>query len=126
MPDPESHALRFPTDNGMAFWLATPLFLTMAAAWLYAVVKKWRQQRVLILLLPLLALLHVFVICCHRTLGGWHFGNRYLLDLLPYLFYGLLVWKPDEDWFARWNMPLFYLGLSMQLIGTAAVYNHWM
>lgn len=126
VPDPESHALRFPTDNGMAFWLVTPLFLTMAAAWLYAVVKKWRQQRVLILLLPLLALLHVFVICCHRTLGGWHFGNRYLLDLLPYLFYGLLVWKPDEDWFARWNMPLFYLGLSMQLIGTAAVYNHWM
>ena len=125
IPDPESHILKFPTENGMAFWLATPLFLTIAAAWLYAVVKKRKQQSALLFLLPLLALLHVLFICSHKTLGGWHFGNRYLLDTLPYLFYGLLVWKPEGDWFARWNMPLFYLGLSLQLIGTAATYNYW-
>lgn len=125
VPDQESHALQFPTDNGMAFWLAAPLFLTIAAAWLYAMIRKRRQQMFLLILLPLLALLHVLFICSHRTLGGWHFGNRYLLDLLPYLFYGLLVWKPQGEWFARWNMPLFYLGLSLQLIGTAATYNHW-
>lgn len=125
VPDPESHILKFPTENGMAFWLAAPLFLTIAAAWLYAVAKKRKQQAVLLVLLPLLALLHVLLLCCHKTLGGWHFGNRYLLDLLPWLFYGLLLWKPKEDWFARWNMPLFYLGLSLQVIGTAATYNYW-
>lgn len=122
---PDHGALQFPTENGMAFWLATPLFLTAGAAWLYGMIKKRREYLVPLLLIPVTVLVHVLFLCCHRTLGGWHFGNRYLLDLLPYLFYGILLWKPEKDWFARWNLPLFYMGLTLQLVGTVATYNNW-
>lgn len=121
----EGGALIFFTADGMAFWLITPLFITMFIAWIYGWVKKRKEYQTLLVLIPVLVLIHVFIICCHKTLGGWHFGNRYLLDTLPYLFLGFLLWRPKEDSFVRWNIPLFFLGLAVNLVGTVATYNNW-
>ncbi len=118
-------ALRFPTSDGVAFWLVTPLFLTVMAAWMSEVVRKKKESWFLLIVLPLLALFHVFIIVCHKTLGGWHFGNRYLLDTLPYLFYGMLVWRPKGNWFDRLNVILCAGGAAINLIGMVAVYNSW-
>lgn len=117
--------LQFQTSDGMAFWLAIPLFITILVAWGYALVKRKEKNLLILIMLPVLAILHVLFICCHRTLGGWQFGDRYLLDLLPYLFYGLLLWKPKEEWFVRWNRPLFYGGMALHMIGIVLTYNHW-
>lgn len=65
------------------------------------------------------------VICCHRTLGGFQFGNRYIVDMLPYVFYGLILFKPKNDGLSLMNIPLFILGFCVNLIGTVAAYNHW-
>lgn len=121
----EGGGLSFYTSDGMAFWLITPLFISMLIAWIYGWMKKRKEYQPLLVLLPILVLLHVFIICCHKTLGGWHFGNRYLLDTLPYLFLGLLLWRPKGDSFVRWNIPLFFLGLAVNLVGTVATYNNW-
>ena len=32
----------------------------------------------------------------NSTLGGWQFGNRYLLDMMPWLFYGVLAMMPEK------------------------------
>lgn len=40
-------------------------------------------------LLVLGAAAHLMIVLCHRTLGGWQFGNRYIVDLLPYVFCGI-------------------------------------
>ncbi len=121
----EGMPLKFSTANGMAFWLVTPLFITALAAWLYCFVKKRKGEIATLVLIPVLTVFYVFILCCHRTLGGWHFGNRYLLDTLPWLFYGLMRWKPEGKWFVRWNLPLFFLGFALNLTGTAATYNYW-
>ncbi|MCR5691919.1 MAG: hypothetical protein K6G62_06845 [Eubacterium sp.] len=121
----EGEALTFFTMNGMAFWLITPLFITVAMAWIYYVIKGKNKNYVTLIMIPILVLAHILFICCHRTLGGWHFGNRYLLDALPYLYYGLLLWMPREGWFAKINQPLFFLGFSLNLVGTVATYNYW-
>ena len=120
-----SGSLYFFTSNGMAFWLVTPFFLTMAAAWGYGMVKKRKEYLPVLLFLPLLAVVHVLFLCCHKTLGGWHFGNRYLMDFLPYLFVGFLLWKPRDKSFDQCNVPLFMLGSALNLIGTVATYNAW-
>ena len=117
--------LQFSTANGMAFYLAAPLFITAAAALGYSILKKKKEYVVTKIFIPLATLLYILILCSHRTLGGWHFGNRYLLDTLPCLFYGLLLWKPKGEKFARWNKPLFFLGFALNLVGTVAVYNHW-
>ena len=120
-----SGSLYFFTSNGMAFWLVTPFFLTMAAAWGYGMVKKRKEYLPVLLFLPLLTVVHVLFLCCHKTLGGWHFGNRYLMDFLPYLFVGFLLWKPRDKSFDQCNVPLFMLGSALNLIGTVATYNAW-
>ena len=76
-------------------------------------------------MLPILAVLHLLIICCHKTLGGWQFGNRYLLDMMPYLFFGLTLWKPKGEKFVQWNTVILVFGFAINLIGTVATYNHW-
>jgi hypothetical protein len=121
----EGGALQFPTADGMAFWLATPLFITIFMAWIYSLIRKRKEQAFSLIVLPILFLVHVFILCCHKTMGGWHFGNRYLLDTLPYLFAGLMLWRPKGKWFIEWNVPLFFLGFALNLVGTVATYNYW-
>lgn len=118
-------ALSFFSADGMAFWLIGPIFITIIIAWIYAMVKKRKGNLMPTILIPALAICHLIIICCHKTLGGWQFGNRYLLDMLPYLFLGLLYWRPKDERFVKWNIPLFSLGFAINLIGTVATYNHW-
>jgi len=121
----ETGVLQFFTDNGMVFWLITPFFITVLVAWGYGICKRRKECLPILIMLPMLVVLHVLFICSHRTLGGWHFGNRYLMDCLPYLFAGFLMWKPKSENFDRCNLPLFMLGFALNLVGTVATYNQW-
>lgn len=118
-------ALSFFSSDGMAFWLIAPIFITMIGVWIYALVKKREGNLTLLIMLPLLAVAHLLIICCHKTLGGWQFGNRYLLDMMPYLFFGLVLWKPKGEKFVQWNTVILVFGFAINLIGTVATYNHW-
>ena len=114
----------FFSEQTMAFWLINPMYLCIGAAWVYGLLR--RRSLPTLIMLPVIAILHVFVLCCHRTLGGWQFGNRYLLDMMPWLFAGLLLWMPEDDRFARWSVPLMAWGVTLNAIGTVATYMYWM
>lgn len=113
----------FFTGQTMAFWLINPMYLCIGAAWGYGLIR--RRGLPAAAMLPVMAVAHAVILCCHRTLGGWQFGNRYLLDMMPWLFYGLLLWMPDDDRFARWSAPLFTWGFALNVIGAVATYNDW-
>lgn len=117
--------LDFQMIDGMAFWLVNPMLLAIAAAWGCAVWKKRREHLSLLWVLPPLVLAYIFVLCCHRTLGGWQFGNRYLLDVMPWLFCGLVLWKPKSPRFENVCVPLFALGAAVNFAGTIQAYNLW-
>lgn len=65
------------------------------------------------------------ILIAHKTMGGWHFGNRYLNDILPFIFFGALLYMPQKDRLWRIHTPLFALGLSLNLVGTIALVNGW-
>lgn len=117
--------LHYPRLGCIAFYMAAPMFISILAAWVYALVKKRSGNGFTLAALPIMAACHVLILCAHRTLGGWQFGNRYMLDLLPYLFYGMLRWKPEGESFAKLNAPLMAFGAAVNLIGAAAVYAKW-
>ena len=77
--------------------------------------------------MPALTLVYLFIVLCHRTLGAWQFGNRYLVDVMPWMFFGILCHQPEEqeDRFARWTLPLAVWGFAINLIGTVAAYRSW-
>ena len=122
--DPASLRAVFTSDQTMAFGLINPMFLSIGAAWVYGLVK--RRGLLTATLLPVMVVAHVLILCSHRTLGGWQFGNRYLLDMMPWLFFGLLLWMPEDHRFARWSVPLMAWGFALNCIGTVATLNGWL
>lgn len=109
----------------MAFYLIAPFTISCAAAWGYALLRRRKQERWTLALLPVLALAHLLILCCHKTLGGWQFGNRYLVDLLPWLFACFALWKPKSARFDALCLPLATLGICLNLVGSVAAYNMW-
>ena len=121
----EHGALVYDTYDCMAFWLIAPIFILFFCAWACSLCFKRGPYGAEIAVIPLTLLAYLLIVCCHRTLGGYQFGNRYLVDMLPYVFYGVLLLKPGSERFSLWSMPLCAMGFSINLIGAVATYNHW-
>lgn len=68
----------WPEFNGTLFFLVNPAFVLLAV-WLY---RGRADRRRLIYAGCLLA--HFVLILSHKTMGGWQFGCRYLVDMLPF------------------------------------------
>ncbi len=91
----ETLVLEFSIFNGFFLFAANPIFLL----WLIRLGKRavahlftWRE----IVLLGCM-LLGLSFLCLHKTMGGWQFGARYLVDLIPYIL--LCEWvryRPQE------------------------------
>ena len=123
----EHGMLIYDTYDCMAFWLIAPMTILFIVLWVYALIKRRKECKTSLIIVPMTVCIHLISVCCHRTMGGYQFGNRYIIDMLPYVFYGLLSYKQEQriekiEWM---NIPLFALGFSINLIGTVATYNHW-
>lgn len=115
----------YDTYDCMAFWLIDPIIVSFMVTWLYALTRKRKACGLNLIIVPATTCVHLMIVCCHKTMGGYQFGNRYIVDMLPYVFYGLITYKQGVGK-AEWlNNPLFALGFSINLIGTVSTYNHW-
>ena len=102
--------LIFPEFNGMSVFLAFPIIIPT----LVFSLRKLKNKE--ILLGYILAILHIILITAHRTMGGYHFGNRYFIDVMPVMFYILLLSYPKGK--SLYPMiPLFIFGLGLNIIG---------
>lgn len=107
--------LEFPLFNGFLFFAANPLFLL----WATDALHRDRPRREALPLpvhggaLAAACLAVTLLTCMHRTLGGWQFGARYLVDLFPYVLLWFLArakwWKPGAP--------------ALTLCGLAALFN---
>ena len=123
----ESSKLYIDIYGGIAFWLVNPIFVVAFFLWIKELKHAGHEAfRSLRFLLPLSVFVHLLLICCHKTLGGWQFGNRYLVDFLPFQFQGILIWTRDMRLFKRRCSPLYALGITMNLVGSAALYAEWL
>jgi len=114
--------LRFEAFNGTAFWLVSPIVITYTATFIRQIIhKKNIGVSVFIFASCLLLLL---LSCTHKTMGGWHFGHRYTVDMLPVLFLGLIFQDRDYGKSATlFSIPLFVWGLAVNIIGTIFLYR---
>ena len=84
LPQIQNGALVFPKFNGFAFFLASPFFLAYFGK-LIRQKKDWMDGAIFVLFI-----LQLLFFCMHRTMGGWHFGHRYTIDLIPLCFLGTM------------------------------------
>lgn len=69
----------WPQFNGTLFFLVNPAYVLVTVS----LVRGRFGAKKLIYVLCLLV--HVVVTLAHRTMGGWQFGSRYLVDMLPFM-----------------------------------------
>lgn len=138
----EQGKLAFPTFNGMSIFLISPIFITFIIYFVYNIIQNVKSRRlnnnmaadliiedrlthILTIVIPIIFVLHTIFIIAHKTMGGWHFGNRYMNDLLPFIYYAVLRYMPADDSKVKWNYPLCCFGICLNIVGTIATYNYW-
>ncbi len=123
----ENGRLSFPYFNGFMFYIANPLFLLMFLRMLQSALKRGRSCVLSesaplcytrsVLLLAMLAML--LLTCLHKTLGGWQFGARYTVDMLP-LALGVILslgkWEPR-----RYEYAIAAFGVMFNFYGCMAI-----
>ncbi len=79
----DTFILEFSIFNGFFLFAANPIFLIwlLRLAGRGAAHRFTRQEGVLLGC----ALAGLGALCMHRTMGGWQFGVRYMVDLIPYI-----------------------------------------
>ena len=121
----ETGKMNFFTYDGVAFWLVNPIIVLFVIVIIYKLVKSRDKKLAMGLTILALLMIHVVVLCLHRTLGGWHFGNRYTCDTLPIVLFGTLICMPKSEKFKPAVYIIFIFGFALNLLGTVAAYNHW-
>lgn len=100
--------LIFPRFNGMSVFLCFPIIISC----MIRMLPNIKQHSVIISLLCII--LHIALITSHKTMGGFHFGNRYFIDVMPFVFFILLISYTKNH---RRAYPLFMFGLVLNSFG---------
>lgn len=93
--------LQFPVFNGFLLFAANPVFLWWAMRLCGKAVRRSITLRDGAALACFAA--GLLALCLHETLGGWQFGARYTVDLIPYVLLAE-AWaadgpaRPVRDW----------------------------
>ena len=108
--------LEYPLFDGFMFYIANPMFLILFAA----VVKDVLQKRLdaVRLCIVIAVLIELLLLCAHKTLGGWQFGARYTVDMLPMALMYLLLKKDEPGGISAFIMAA---GMMFNLYGALAM-----
>lgn len=120
-----NNALNFFNCDGVAFYIVNPIFILFLITLIYKCFVKDREHLGLCILIFVLGCLNIVFLCMHRTLGGWHFGNRYTCDMLPFILTGIIISMPKNEKFMFLPRLVFIFGFALNLVGTVASYNYW-
>lgn len=106
-----------PRFDGWAFYLVMPIFISA----LIGPLQTKRKPNTLFWLVCATMLAHLCFTCAHKTMGGWHFGCRYLIDALP-LAYLLCVQSRQNCKVFKFDKLLMAVGIVVNLCGTIWFY----
>ncbi|MCR5502465.1 MAG: hypothetical protein K6F53_05625 [Lachnospiraceae bacterium] len=109
--------------GNLNFMIASPFIIFALAMIIVMLVKKqWKLAAFDgVVLVPCSA--YLFVTIMPKTMGGWHFGNRYTNDILPWLYLtvALALGKAPEA--GKYQIPVCIFGMCLNAVGLVVVYN---
>jgi len=111
--------------GNLSMLLVSPVFVLFLVYLLIAVIKKEYTVLKGMLLVFVLSCIYMLIVLMHSTMGGWHFGNRYTNDLLPWVYFGMLLLQRKYPGLAKIQIPLCIFGMCLNAIGSVVVYNGW-
>ena len=106
-------ALNFPQFDGFMFFIANPIFLVWFVLLVRDVIVKRMTREQLLFSLALAA--NLILLLVHKTFGGWQFGARYTVDLLPCVLLYFLLGKKENP--RKWEVFLGIFAILFNLYG---------
>ncbi len=110
--------LEFSTFDGFMFFVANPIFLSWFIYIAIDVVKKRFTVKKAVLCAGLAATM--LSLMAHKTLGGWQFGARYTVDMIPFVLVYLLLCRAVKP--SRVDVLLGCFAVMFNLYGTFYMY----
>lgn len=120
LPEIQNGELILPKFNGTLFFLVNPVFIFLAVNLIKS--KFGAKQMIYTACL----IVHFILLLLHKTMGGWQFGSRYLIDMIPFMLiiFGdrqRLFWGKDEGMQKEIGLPVrvAILPIALAVIGIA-------
>ena len=120
LPYFENNLLSFPKFNGFAFYIANPIFIVFFIGLIKRFLNKNLSRNNIIILGCIIV--HIILFLAHKTLGGWQFGIRYFVDIIPFLFLSI---SSSDLKVHRYEIILFAFGLILNIYGTLWLMLEW-
>jgi len=109
--------LEYPIWDGFMFYIANPIFIVL---FIYLVRDVLRKEITLVKVVICVAIFaNILLLCVHKTLGGWQFGARYTVDMIPMAFLYLLLSKKERP--SRVELMIGAFAVMFNLYGTLAI-----
>lgn len=114
----EDASLNIPQFDGFMFFVANPIFII----WFVMLVRDVATRRMTLEKVLLITgfSANLLFLLSHKTFGGWQFGARYTVDLLPFVLLYFLFSGKDRP--KKWEFFLGAFALLFNLYG--AVFMH--
>jgi len=116
LPYIENGAWQWPKFNGTLFFLVNPAFVLLVVS----MIRQKFGTKQLIYLVCLVA--HLVLTLSHKTMGGWQFGARYLVDMLPFM---LLIFTDEPKFKHRPGRAQIVPVLPLALAAVGIAINVW-
>lgn len=113
----------FDSFGNLNLFIVSPILIVAVLGFLYALWKRSFEAAALNGLILLLSVAYMFVVVMHKTMGAWHFGNRYANDILPWCYLGVCVVVSKYPRLAKYQIPFALWGICINVLGTVVVYN---
>jgi len=107
----------FPQFNGFNIFIVSPVF----AFSLYCFIRYFRSNKTVKITALVTVALVLLATVAHRTMGGWHFGNRYTNDCIPAALVIIAYSYKKENPSMILRLITLY-GLVFNVCGTVAAY----
>ena len=113
----------YPQFNGMCIFLISPIVISYIVYTVKAFALKQETDKKLIFIIIVIVILEILCITSHKTMGGSHFGNQYMNDILPAILLGTALLKPSsENKYFNFNYILFLIGITLNIVGTVGYF----
>ncbi len=119
MPYFDKDVLSFPKYDGFAFYIANPIFVVYIIHWLTNGKDYLSVQNVMI---GIIAILHILLFLSHKTLGGWQFGIRYFIDIIPFIAFSLLQKRTQVK---AYHIVLLSFAVMLNIYGVLWLVLEW-
>ena len=109
--------------GNLSFMLVSPCVIFAILTLLACILKK--EYRIVIFQSGIIAcaISYLAVTIMHKTMGGWHFGNRYANDILPWIYLATVLGLSRVEKLGKYQIPIAVFGLCLNAIGNVVVYN---